>query len=101
MTTPRACRFCRCTDDRACVTDGIPCHWVAADICSACAITRNGITFLPIEPAAQDGRIYIVMDGDRYLYRATWHNGRWVYGDGAIPPLQLEQQPTHYHPRHD
>lgn len=34
----RACRVCGCTDARACVTvDGVPCHWIAADLCSACA----------------------------------------------------------------
>ena len=30
------CRFCGCTDKKACVVDGIPCHWVFPDICSAC-----------------------------------------------------------------
>lgn len=35
---PRACRVCGCTDDRACVDAATgPCHWVAADLCSACA----------------------------------------------------------------
>jgi hypothetical protein len=33
----RTCRVCGCTDDRACVTDDGPCHWVAPDLCSACA----------------------------------------------------------------
>jgi hypothetical protein len=32
----RTCRLCGCTDRRACVTAGIPCHWVAAEVCSAC-----------------------------------------------------------------
>ena len=32
----RTCRLCGCTDRRACVTGGIPCHWVAAEVCSAC-----------------------------------------------------------------
>lgn len=31
------CRVCGCTDSRACVTNGAPCHWVEADLCSACA----------------------------------------------------------------
>lgn len=30
------CRCCGCTDDRACVTNGIACHWVEPDLCSAC-----------------------------------------------------------------
>lgn len=32
----RTCRRCGCTDDRACVTEGEACHWVDADLCSAC-----------------------------------------------------------------
>ena len=32
----RTCRLCGCTDRRACVTAGAPCHWVAAEVCSAC-----------------------------------------------------------------
>lgn len=38
MLQVRECRLCGCTDDNACVgADGLPCHWVAADLCSACA----------------------------------------------------------------
>jgi hypothetical protein len=33
----RACRQCGCTEWNACVTDGVPCHWVEPDLCSACA----------------------------------------------------------------
>lgn len=34
----RACRVCGCTDGRACVGPvGRRCHWVEADLCSACA----------------------------------------------------------------
>lgn len=33
----RACRKCGCTQNNACLTDGVPCHWVAKDLCSACA----------------------------------------------------------------
>jgi hypothetical protein len=32
----RRCRKCGCTDERACITAEGPCHWVAADLCSAC-----------------------------------------------------------------
>lgn len=35
-----ACRECGCTDDRACVTEAGPCHWVEPDLCSACAHER-------------------------------------------------------------
>ncbi|MCY4548155.1 MAG: hypothetical protein OXC28_07295 [Defluviicoccus sp.] len=35
----RRCRGCGCRDDRACIDPetGEPCHWVAWDLCSACA----------------------------------------------------------------
>ena len=33
----RACRVCGCTEHDACVDlFGGPCHWVEADLCSAC-----------------------------------------------------------------
>lgn len=37
----RTCLRCKCTDTRACVTNGVPCHWVKIydakrGICSAC-----------------------------------------------------------------
>lgn len=35
MGKVRACRFCGCTDARACITTKGPCRWVEADICSA------------------------------------------------------------------
>lgn len=37
----RRCRVCGCTDDdcRQCIErTGEPCHWVEADLCSACAV---------------------------------------------------------------
>lgn len=39
----RTCRACGCTDDNACVVDGVACSWVLLDIaaptgvCSVCA----------------------------------------------------------------
>lgn len=37
-STPGYCRVCGCSDDNACVDDDEePCHWVAGDLCSACA----------------------------------------------------------------
>ena len=36
-TRLRSCESCGCTDDRACTDDaGLPCWWVAEDLCSAC-----------------------------------------------------------------
>ncbi len=39
MNEPRACHFCGCTEDNACILfDGqsTACHWVAPFLCSAC-----------------------------------------------------------------
>lgn len=36
----RQCRFCGCTENRACVTAGVPCYWIAGDVCSAPACER-------------------------------------------------------------
>lgn len=35
---PGVCRECSCDDEHACVdSDGVACHWVEPDLCSACA----------------------------------------------------------------
>ena len=33
----RTCVVCGCTEARACVSNGVPCHWVKPNLCSACA----------------------------------------------------------------
>lgn len=40
----RACRICGCTGVHACpeIPFGEPCHWVAEDLCSACAPVAEG-----------------------------------------------------------
>lgn len=38
MTSDRACRYCGCTDDRACPGG---CAWVAPDVCSAKACVER------------------------------------------------------------
>ena len=30
------CRVCGCSEFNPCETDGVPCHWVEDDLCSAC-----------------------------------------------------------------
>jgi hypothetical protein len=35
-TKEQTCRFCGCTQEKACIVDGLPCRWVYPDICSAC-----------------------------------------------------------------
>ncbi|QND60416.1 hypothetical protein [Mesorhizobium huakuii] len=42
-TAVRACRVCRCTQNNACVTDGVACHWVELDLCSACVAADEGV----------------------------------------------------------
>jgi activating signal cointegrator 1 len=32
----RVCRVCGCSEFNACVTGGMPCHWIEEDLCSAC-----------------------------------------------------------------
>ena len=32
----KKCRVCGCTEDNACLSKGVPCHWVEPDLCSAC-----------------------------------------------------------------
>lgn len=32
----QTCRVCGCRGDKACVIDGVPCHWVEDDLCSGC-----------------------------------------------------------------
>lgn len=35
---PRVCRKCACSEHDPCVDEhDVPCHWVEADLCSACA----------------------------------------------------------------
>ena len=41
VTADRKCRLCGCTEDRACVVAGEPCHWVEPDLCSACAAAKE------------------------------------------------------------
>lgn len=36
------CRVCGCDESHACVTNGVPCHWVEEDLCSACAGLNKG-----------------------------------------------------------
>lgn len=48
---PRECRVCGCTDAdcRGCVKrTGEPCHWIEADLCSACELMRNDIDCITI-----------------------------------------------------
>ena len=32
------CKVCGCTDDKPCITEEGPCHWVMRGFCSACCI---------------------------------------------------------------
>lgn len=41
LAKPPTCRKCGCTEDRACSDNGVACHWVLPDLCSACVPTLN------------------------------------------------------------
>jgi hypothetical protein len=32
----RHCHVCGCTEDQACINDGVACHWIGPALCSAC-----------------------------------------------------------------
>lgn len=42
----RACRICGCVENRACMTEAGPCHWIESRLCSApgCATHARAIT---------------------------------------------------------
>jgi len=47
---PRRCHICGCDDDHACMdSDGRPCHWVAGNLCSACA-AKQALAEKEVEP---------------------------------------------------
>ncbi len=67
-------------------------------------VTINGLTFLPIDASAHDGRAYIVVDPrEGTMQSAQWFDGTWIFqrrlAGGQAQPLAVK--PTHYHPRHD
>jgi len=37
----QVCRVCGCTENNACMINGMPCHWVEPDLCSDCADRAN------------------------------------------------------------
>lgn len=41
LAKPPKCRKCGCTEDRACSDNGVACHWVLPDLCSACVPKLN------------------------------------------------------------
>ena len=53
----RECCECGCTDDHACLVEGVPCFWVRDDLCSRCATlaevesTERGRTWLALVTA--------------------------------------------------
>jgi hypothetical protein len=49
QVSERECRVCGCTEDKACVADGVPCSWVEDDLCSACKNKEE----LPARPIIQ------------------------------------------------
>jgi hypothetical protein len=53
----RRCRACGCTDNdcRVCIArTGVPCHWVEADLCSACLEDAPGASQGPVRRVGGD-----------------------------------------------
>lgn len=49
----RACRVCGCTQDAACLTNGVACHWVDDDLCSACDVRTDGLAIAAASAATE------------------------------------------------
>jgi len=76
VETTRVCRDCACTDNEACIADGMSCHWVDEDLCSECARRAT------VEPeSAPNDQIGEKLAGK--IERAAY----WLRQiDGALPP---------------
>jgi hypothetical protein len=60
----RACRECGCTENdcSGCIArTGAPCHWIEADLCSACADPQAGLA--PLAAIAVERQRQIVEEG--------------------------------------
>lgn len=73
------CKYCGCTDERACVRpDGEPCYWIMHNICSECfpkcteeekkdamAIFLFGTYFSMINPKNQEKVLRSITNGNK------------------------------------
>lgn len=80
------CRKCGCDDMHACMDRGVPCHWVAPHLCSACARRR---TASPARRAARQARRILAL---RVCYRIrrnarafAWRRVGSMAGRGGLP----------------
>jgi hypothetical protein len=69
----QVCWVCGCTDSRACVTNGVPCHWVEEDLCSACAGMNKGARRRLQRAQARARKA----DTRRAHKRGLWHGRRY------------------------
>lgn len=86
----RTCSSCGCTDVTPCNDDGMPCHWVAPERCSACptkvvdakivdvALMPGGLIETTIAGTLEDGRTF---------------TGVWPGQITSPPPTPTEETP--------
>jgi hypothetical protein len=78
------CRICGCTEEKACLSGGVPCHWVEPDLCSACA-TATGPT--------ADAGAEILMETHHQLGKLQLTMADMMALQGT-PPLAVDIGPT-------
>lgn len=66
MSAKRTCRVCGCTEDNGCVTLSGRCHWVEADLCSAClerAANKSALTAMDVLRLQELPAFVVEIDG--------------------------------------
>jgi len=61
----RVCRVCGCTDAKACMVDGEPCHWIEPDLCSKCETMGGKKQPAPNQPCGIGKRKGTKVSADR------------------------------------
>ena len=79
----RTCRVCGCTDDAACTVLDVPCCWIEADLCSACATLEQ---LLASEEAGVPW-LYSVMG--EHAGRTLMQAGKSPFGAGKSHVLKI------------
>jgi hypothetical protein len=85
------CIRCKCTDSNACITDGVPCHWVKIydakrGICSACP-TRKYKVKRPGQKAKRSTKVPL-------SFRLPFEHKRRLEEIAAIAKMSVDQVVT-------
>ena len=79
MSKEQQCRECGCVEDFPCVVDGVPCHWVERDLCSACAgktkVTPERATIYSSHPLFPI--VVLLRDTEAALVKARAEAAEW------------------------